>query len=186
MLFRTRDEAIAQDLTSETFMRLLNALRAGKAPANLHAWLFGVANHLATDHFRRQARRPQVELVEEIAADDEAADPEIVSSANQATAAVRAALQELTEEQQRVLALRFGEGRSVNDTAELIGKSVTAVKLQFRAVAALRRKLERHQRMSDNELYGPWTIAWRAWPRANRRSAARRATRRWPPSCARC
>jgi RNA polymerase sigma-70 factor (ECF subfamily) len=143
LLFRTRDETVAEDLTSEVFMRLLNALRAGKAPDTLHAWLFGVANHLATDHFRRQARRPQVELVEEIAADDEAADPEIVSSANQATAAVRAALQELTEEQQRVLALRFGEGRSVNDTAELIGKSVTAVKqLQFRAVAALRRKLE--------------------------------------------
>ncbi|MBI5829953.1 MAG: RNA polymerase subunit sigma-70, partial [Chloroflexi bacterium] len=56
--------------------------------------------------------------------------------------AVRLALQQLTDEQQQVLALRFEQGRSVADTAELLNKSVTAVKqLQFRAVAALRRQL---------------------------------------------
>jgi len=49
----------------------------------------------------------------------------------------------LTDEQQQVLALRFGDGRSIDDTATLMRKSVTAVKqLQFRAVAALRRHLE--------------------------------------------
>ena len=45
-------------------------------------------------------------------------------------------------EQQHVLALRFSEERSLDETARIIGKSVTAVKaLQFRALASLRRLL---------------------------------------------
>jgi RNA polymerase sigma-70 factor (ECF subfamily) len=49
-----------------------------------------------------------------------------------------AALRRLTEEQQQVLAMRFGQGLSVQATAEQLGKSVGAVKmLQARAVAML-------------------------------------------------
>ncbi len=56
---------------------------------------------------------------------------------------MRRALTELTAEQQQVLALRFGEGRSIEQVAQAMQKSVAATKqLQFRAVAALRRKLE--------------------------------------------
>jgi RNA polymerase sigma-70 factor (ECF subfamily) len=55
---------------------------------------------------------------------------------------VRAAIQRLTAEQQAVLALRFGGGFSVEQTAEALSKSVSAVKaLQFRALEALRRTL---------------------------------------------
>ena len=56
---------------------------------------------------------------------------------------MRKALGQLTAEQQHVLSLRFTEDRSLEETAEIIGKSITAVKaLQFRAVAALRRMLD--------------------------------------------
>ena len=56
---------------------------------------------------------------------------------------VRQALQDLTTEQQHVLALRFSGEYSLDDTANLMGKSVTAVKgLQFRAIASLRRLVE--------------------------------------------
>jgi len=58
-------------------------------------------------------------------------------------ATVRNAMQDLTEEQQTVLALRFGDGWSVAETASVMRKSATAVKqLQFRALLALRRLLE--------------------------------------------
>ncbi len=141
LLYRTNDEHAAEDLTSEVFMRLLDSLHAGRAPDSLRAWLFGVAAHLAADHFRRQSRRPQVELSDEFPAPDSSPDAEV--SAALTTRAVRRALQKLTDEQQQVLALRFGEGRSVAATAALLQKSETAVKqLQFRAVAALRRLMD--------------------------------------------
>jgi RNA polymerase sigma factor (sigma-70 family) len=56
---------------------------------------------------------------------------------------VRAAFVHLTPEQQDVLALRFGEECSLDETASLMGKNSNAVKaLQFRALKALRRALE--------------------------------------------
>ena len=141
LLYRTSDEHAAEDLASEVFMRFLDGLHAGKAPDNLPAWLFGVAAHLVADHFRRQSRRPQAPLTEELAAPE--SGPEGQAELRLRQAAVRRALTELTDEQQQVLALRFGEGRSIEQVAQAMQKSVTAIKqLQFRAVAALRRKLE--------------------------------------------
>ena len=49
----------------------------------------------------------------------------------------------LTEEQQNVLTLRFGNGFSLEETAAMLKKNVNAIKqLQFRALAALNRKLD--------------------------------------------
>jgi len=141
LLFRTGDEHAAEDLASEVFMRLLDALHSGRPPQSLRAWLFGVAAHLAADHFRRQSRHPQSELADDLPAPESGLDGFAADAIS--VKAVRRALQQLTDEQQQVLALRFGESRSVADTAALMQKSATAVKqLQFRAVAALRRLLD--------------------------------------------
>jgi RNA polymerase sigma-70 factor, ECF subfamily len=141
LLYRTGDERTAEDISSEVFMSLLDALHKGRAPDSLRAWLFGVASHGVADHFRRQARRPQTELRDEMPAPDPGPDAEV--SQLFSAQAVRQALSQLTDEQQQVLALRFSDGRSVADTAIQMQKSVTAVKqLQFRAVAALRRVLD--------------------------------------------
>jgi RNA polymerase sigma-70 factor (ECF subfamily) len=49
-------------------------------------------------------------------------------------------MQQLTPEQQHVLALRFGEGFSLEETAAVMNKNVNAIKaLQFRALASLQR-----------------------------------------------
>ena len=50
------------------------------------------------------------------------------------------AYSQLTSEQQHVLALRFGQGYSLEETATYLKKKVNAVKaLQFRALASLQR-----------------------------------------------
>jgi RNA polymerase sigma-70 factor (ECF subfamily) len=141
ILFKTGDNQTADDLTSEVFMRLLDAFQAGRPPETLRAWLFGVAGHLIADHFRRQLRRPQTPLADDVPSS--VADPESQAQSALTSRAVRQALQQLTDEQQQVLAMRFSEGRSIADTAALLNKTETAVKqLQFRAVAAMRRLLE--------------------------------------------
>jgi RNA polymerase sigma-70 factor (ECF subfamily) len=56
--------------------------------------------------------------------------------------AVQVAYAQLTSEQQHVLALRFGQGYSLEETASYMKKKVNAVKaLQFRALAALQRMI---------------------------------------------
>lgn len=138
-LYRTGRSEVADDIAGEAFLRLLDALHAGRAPqTTLRGWLFGVASNLVADHFRRAPR-------ESAALDEALAAPGATSAeaeSNLQARAVRAALRRLTPEQQHALALRFGDGLSVEETAQAMGKSVGAVKvLQFRAVAALKRLL---------------------------------------------
>jgi len=141
ILFKTSDDQVADDLTSEVFMRLLDALQTRRPPESLRAWLFGVAGHLIADHFRRGARRPQTILPDDLPSESDDLETQVQSIFT--SQAVRHALQQLTEEQQQVLTLRFNEGRSIADTATLLHKSETAIKqLQFRAVAAMRRFME--------------------------------------------
>lgn len=136
-LYRTGDRAAAEDIAGETFVRLLDALHAGRAPrATLRGWLFGTASHLVADYFRRA---PTLPLSETLAGDD---SPPVAAEERWQRQQVRDAIRRLTDEQQAALALRFGDGFSVERTAEVMGKSVAAVKaLQFRALEALRRRL---------------------------------------------
>ena len=68
---------------------------------------------------------------------------------------VRRAIGQLTPEQQHVLALRFAGERSLDETASIMGKSVSAVKaLQFRAVASLKRLLiEKENNLGKGKVY---------------------------------
>lgn len=137
--YRLGDAAAAQDVAGEVFVRLLDTLRAGRPPqSTLSGWLFGVAAHLVADHFRR-APRESLEILEWFTSGTSAAQEAEERLQHQQ---VRAAMRQLTPEQQEVLALRFGDGFTLEQTAEIMGKSVNAVKaLQFRATAALRRTL---------------------------------------------
>ncbi|MEZ4641561.1 MAG: sigma-70 family RNA polymerase sigma factor [Chloroflexota bacterium] len=139
--FRVSDHKLAEDLTSEVFTRLLSALREKSAPQNtLRGWLFSVASRVVSDHYRQQARAQEVELTDMIADDRSSLDERV--SQKMRVEELRSALQELTEEQQRVLALRYGFGMRVREVAQTIGKSEGAVKqLQLRAIAALAHRL---------------------------------------------
>ena len=139
--YRLNDETTAEDLASEVFIRLLEAIKAGHPPqTSLKAWLLGTASHIVNDHFRRAYRRPTDELPETLP--DERPDPlSDVESRDQARR-LKMALSKLTDEQQNVLALRFGQGYSLEETANFLKKNINAVKqLQFRALAALNRNV---------------------------------------------
>lgn len=139
--FRVGDRDTAEDLTSEVFTRLLTALHAGRAPREtLAGWLYGVAGHVVQDHFRALGRRSHAELPETLP--DRAPLPAEVAERSLTREALQLAVTELTEEQQSVIALRFGDGLPIQEVARLVGKSEGAVKqLQARAVAQLARRM---------------------------------------------
>lgn len=137
--YRLNDETTAEDIASEVFVRLLEAIKSGHAPqTSLKAWLLGTASHIVTDHFRQSYRRPTDELPETLS--DGLPDPLQDVEQRERTLHLKTALSKLTEEQQNVLTLRFGQGYSLEETAALLKKNINAVKqLQFRALAALNR-----------------------------------------------
>lgn len=100
-LFRLGDDAAAQDVASEVFLRLLDALRTGRPPqTSLGGWLFGVAAHLVVDHFRR-APRESAPLSETLVWH---ASPAIEVEKNLQHAQLRAAIRPLTRVQREMLA----------------------------------------------------------------------------------
>lgn len=141
--YRLDDERVVEDISSEVFLRLLDALHKSRGPTdNLRGWLFGTASNLVNDHLRQRYAR-KVEPLEAHHAAPPENHPEGMAEEVWLHIELRQAYLELTPEQQNVLALRFSQERSLEETATIMGKTVTAVKaLQFRAVAALRRLLE--------------------------------------------
>lgn len=139
--YRLNDTHVAEDLTAEVFMRLLEAVKEGRGPrTTLRGWLMATASNIVNDHYRKSYRRKTEELSEEVRADT----PSPLSRVEfrERTQAVHTALQKLTPDQQNILSFRFGSGYSLEETAEAMGKNVNAVKqLQFRALASLRRLL---------------------------------------------
>ena len=139
--YRVGDSALAEDIASDVFLRLVESARAGKGPqSNLKSWLIGVASHIAADHFRRKYRRPEEALSDE--APDRSLQPAAEVDQREQNRAVENAYKSLTPEQQEVIALRFKQGYSLEETAAIMQKNINAVKaLQFRALAALSREI---------------------------------------------
>ena len=132
------DDCAAEDCVSETFSRFLKALQAGKGPRDyLQAYLFRTAHNLVVDRYRRETPTeeldddlPQTETTEDVAEED------------MRQSRVRAALLNLTEDQQQVVSLKFLEGWENEEIARALNKPVGAVKsLQHRALAQLQKFL---------------------------------------------
>jgi RNA polymerase sigma-70 factor (ECF subfamily) len=140
--YRLNDEQVAEDISSDTFIRLLEAVKKRRGPqTNLKGWLLATASHAVTDHLRQAYRHPTEALSDMIpngaasSLTDEVDHREMVHSFQQAYT-------HLTAEQQSVLALRFGDGYSLEETARVMQRNVNAIKaLQFRALAALQRNI---------------------------------------------
>ena len=141
VLYRVGDQTLAEDIASDVFIRLLEAANKGKGPdSNLKGWLIGTASHIITDHLRKKYRRPEQEIPDSLP--DLSPGPASETDRREQNRLMRGAYAKLTPEQQEVLALRFGAGHSLEETASRMNKNVNAIKaLQFRALASLQREI---------------------------------------------
>jgi len=149
------DAQLAEDLTSEVFIKLLESLDTSRAPGErLQGWLYRVAHNLAMDHFREQAKKTELPLDEEIVANAESALHRLERCHLEEQ--LRQAISQLTPGQQQVILLRFGQGFKLEEIGRLLGKSEGAVKLlQFRAVDRLQKLLEREEKRHEQQASQP-------------------------------
>jgi RNA polymerase sigma-70 factor (ECF subfamily) len=138
---RVGDGSLAEHLVGEVFDRALNAIRSEQAwRTSFRAWLYRTAHNVVVDDPRR---RPD-ETVSVLELDWMAGELDTADALREKASRQRwlAAVQELTSDQQEVLTLRFGDGLTGQDTAEVMGKSISAVRsLQRQALDALRSEL---------------------------------------------
>ncbi|HLV37724.1 MAG TPA: sigma-70 family RNA polymerase sigma factor [Spirillospora sp.] len=141
---RVNDSQLAEDLTADVFTKALQGLsRYQDQGKPFVAWLYRIARARVIDHYRRTDRRPvESDLEAEPLAVDTNMDAPMIR--RQAAKILRAAIADLTDDQQQVLILRFVEGQRTEAIARLMGKQPNAIKaLQHRALRALASRLER-------------------------------------------
>ena len=140
MMRQLRSSTDAGDLVQQTFLQLHRARFDFKQGAKLRPWLFTIAFNLKREHFRRTKRRPESPL--EL---DGRADPAVPPRGQEQSDARRvlvAALEKLPEDQREVIALHWFEGFSFPEVSELVGASVSAVKVRaHRGYVTLRQLL---------------------------------------------
>ncbi len=142
---RVHDAKVAEDLTGDVFVRVLQAIQSERFwQTSFRGWLYRIAHNRVIDYYREQSRMIQVPLEEHLESDHDVADDGNAPSAGrQAFQTLASALDQLTPDQQHVLVLRFGEGMKVHEVAAIMDKSTGAIEaLQHRALATLRRMIE--------------------------------------------
>ena len=138
--YRVRDDAEAEDLTSDVFMRALKAISRYEPRQAFLAWLYRIARNAVIDRARRGGRQVSFEDALKHPSADQIVEPdmEILSRSN--SDALRKALGQLTPLQQEVIVLRFLEGYSTQEIARIVGKREGTIRgIQFRAIGALRQ-----------------------------------------------
>ncbi|HEX3229564.1 MAG TPA: sigma-70 family RNA polymerase sigma factor [Pyrinomonadaceae bacterium] len=141
---RVRDRAATEDLTSEVFRKALAHLPRFKwTGAPFGAWLLRIAANLIADRAKRVAREDQPDSNEFADRGSSAQAQQTDLEAAERRAYVIRLVDELPEDQRRVVRMRFAEEKSIGEIAALLNRTEGAVKqLQFRAFQTLRAKLD--------------------------------------------
>lgn len=141
------DPLMADHIVGDVFAKLLDQLAAGNGPtANLRSYLYETTYHRFIDEARYSQRRAPLEVAASLRQDT----PSVSLSVEDQLISkqiLHAIHNELTDDQRHVIILRFLEEFNLRETAAIMGKTLDHVKvIQNRAIAALRRSVEKQER----------------------------------------
>ncbi len=143
LYYRVGSVPLAEDLTAETFFRALRSMSSFRWQGkDFGAWLMTIARNLTTDHFKAGRTRLEQTTEDMTTLDSSTEGPEGAVLSLLTNEALLSALSELPSEQRDCLVMRFLQGLSIAETAEVLGRSAGAVKqLQLRGVRNLAKVL---------------------------------------------
>ena len=124
---RCGNQAIAEDLTADTFLAAVGQIKQGGVRDVTVAWLIGIARHKLLDEWRRAARRPQPEHLDgnesrhEPTVDGDEAWNAVIDQH-----LVAGVMAELGPHHRSALALRYFDGLPVPEVATHLGRTVEA------------------------------------------------------------
>lgn len=142
--YRTGDDLTAEDLTAEVFLRAIESLGSYREHgAPFIAWLYRIAHARVIDYWRSSKRRQTAPLDDPLLQDGLVAADDAIETDFLQHRSLWVALRQLTEDQQQVIVLKFVQGLSNAEIAQLLGKTEGAIKaLQRRALESLARLLD--------------------------------------------
>jgi RNA polymerase sigma-70 factor (ECF subfamily) len=150
---RVRGARDPEDVTGEVFLHAAQRIHQFEgSPAGFRSWIFTIAHHRLVDDHRAAARRP-LTLVEQVPEQEATHTTDADALDAVGTDRVRALLDQLSADQRDVLLLRLIAGLTIDEIAQLLGKTVGSTKqLQRRGLRNVARRVgleQRHEHESD-------------------------------------
>lgn len=149
LLKRLESREDAEDVLLEVFIAVLEKRSALHLDEHsLRALILAIARNKVVDHYRRSRRYPQVSLVDlsEQIYELEEHQPERIMLRQEEYQQLQKHIQNLSELQQEILHLRFGEGLRCAEIAQVVSRSENAVRaLLYRALKMLRSVYDARQ-----------------------------------------
>ncbi len=143
IFFKVNSTTDAQDLTSETFLKLWQCLKEGKEIKNLNSFVYTIARNLVIDFYRRNARREQETIdQEELNKIPDETDFLQKQDVDAQLQGVLGGLDKLKDEYREVIVLRFLNELSISEISGVLGKSGGSVRvLLHRAMKTLKESI---------------------------------------------
>jgi RNA polymerase sigma-70 factor (ECF subfamily) len=141
--YRVNDRALAEDFTSETFLRALRRIGTITYQGrDIGAWFITIARNIVLDHMKSARHRLEITTADTVEGNlqghDQTQSTENAVLDTLASERLMEAVAKLGDEQRECITLRFIQGLSVSETAAVMGKNDGAIKaLQHRAVRKL-------------------------------------------------
>jgi len=141
IFLKVSSQEIAQDLTSETFLKGWESFKNGTKIENPQAFLYRIARNLVTDHYREKGRA-QIVSAEYVSIVDPREDVEEAAVLKSDIDTVRLALVNLSEDYQNVIIWHYLDDLPITEVAKLLDRTEEATRvLLSRALKSLRNEI---------------------------------------------
>ena len=148
---KIQNQDLAEDVFQDTFVKVIKTLKAGRynEEGKFLPWVMRISHNLVIDHFRKNKRMPMMRVTEEYNIFDTIKDGALSSEKQmikeQIEGDLRLLIEELPEEQKKVLTMRYYSDMSFKDIAEQCDISInTALGRMRYALINLRKMIEKN------------------------------------------
>lgn len=138
------DQAQAEDMTQETFLRMMRGIAGYDSTRPFKPWLYAIAEHVACNFAMRAEQRRTVAIPDEVEFSEEAPQPEEQAESAEAQQSTLAALRRLPVRQREVIVLFYYQELPQKEIAEMLGVPLGTVKSRLSlGIKQLRAWMER-------------------------------------------
>lgn len=126
----TQDSAKAEDFTHDIFLKVFSKLDAFQERARFSTWLYSIAYNYCLDQIRISRRLNTVTIDDSDEFD--ISEPEDAQLHEETLGMVKRAVETLSNDETTMLRLKYEEGMSINEIAELYSLKASAVKMRLK------------------------------------------------------
>ncbi len=134
-----RNAELAEDLTSEVFMKAFEKFHTYKPDSSFQSWIYAIAHNHLIDFFRKNKPTADIEPLENVLKSD--ADVTDVTQKRFAKEQIAEMIQILSPDERDMLLMRYHQDMSTKEIAEIVDKPDSTVRVTIhRSFAKLKKQ----------------------------------------------